>query len=159
MTKTLAHGYSSESTRRELSTWQGSDGFQNYLRHCALDKSSLRIGLCLCIWNISFEYFETNLGMKLKLILYFVKRLRSAMLVERDIGLWILNSQKVYNASWKVYIYYIYIIYIYILYIIYIYIYYIYINIYIYIYILYIYYIYIYYTIYIYIYIYIYIQY
>ena len=47
MTETLANGYSSESTRRELSNeyWsQGLDGFQKSLSPCALDKSNLSIG-------------------------------------------------------------------------------------------------------------------
>ena len=48
MTVTLAHGYSSESTERELSNqyhaWQGLDGFPKSLCPCALEESSLSIG-------------------------------------------------------------------------------------------------------------------
>ena len=45
MTETLAYGYSSESTNRELSNeYQGLDGFQKSLHSCALDGSSLSIG-------------------------------------------------------------------------------------------------------------------
>ena len=46
MTETLANGYSSKSTQRELSNeYQhvGLDGFQNNMYPCALDKSSLSI--------------------------------------------------------------------------------------------------------------------
>ena len=48
MTETLAHGYSSESTLRELSMqwialWQGLDDFQKSLPPCVLDESSLSI--------------------------------------------------------------------------------------------------------------------
>ena len=48
MTGTLAHGYSSESTKQSwtfqlIPTWQGLNGFQKSLRPCALDKSSLSI--------------------------------------------------------------------------------------------------------------------
>ena len=46
--KTLAHGYSTESTQLELSneyqTGQGLDGFQKSFHPCALDKSSHGIG-------------------------------------------------------------------------------------------------------------------
>ena len=48
MIETLAHGYSSESTQRELSNeyqhGRDLDGFQKSLHHSALDKSSLSIG-------------------------------------------------------------------------------------------------------------------
>ena len=46
MTDTLAHGYSSESTQQEykwIPIWQGLDGFQKHLHHCALDESGLSI--------------------------------------------------------------------------------------------------------------------
>ena len=45
MTETLAHGYSSESTQRDLSNeyHQGLDGFQNCLHSRALEESSLSI--------------------------------------------------------------------------------------------------------------------
>ena len=48
MTETLAYGYSSESSRRELSNEyqhkQGLGGFQTFLHHFASDESSLSIG-------------------------------------------------------------------------------------------------------------------
>ena len=48
MTETLAHGYLSESTQRELSSEyqheKGLYGFQEALHLCALDESSLSIG-------------------------------------------------------------------------------------------------------------------
>ena len=46
MTETLTHGYSSESTQRELFNEfkQGQDGFERVLHPCALDESSLCIG-------------------------------------------------------------------------------------------------------------------
>ena len=47
MIETQAHGYSSESTQRELSdtsNMTGLAGFQKSLCSCALDESSLRIG-------------------------------------------------------------------------------------------------------------------
>ena len=45
MAPTLAHGYSSESSQRELSHeyQQGLDGFQNALHPCALNQSSSSI--------------------------------------------------------------------------------------------------------------------
>ena len=55
MTETLAYGYSSERTQRELSneyqTWQGYDGFQKSLRPCASDGSSLSIGRVKGCWG------------------------------------------------------------------------------------------------------------
>ena len=46
-TETLAHGYSSKISQRELSneipTKQGLDGFQKSLHSCALDVSSFSI--------------------------------------------------------------------------------------------------------------------
>ena len=47
--ETLAHGYSSESNRQEISneyqpTWQSLNWFQKSLRPCALDEISLSIG-------------------------------------------------------------------------------------------------------------------
>ena len=46
MAKTLANGYSSERSQRELSNeyQQGLDGFQKSLCPCALDESGLSIG-------------------------------------------------------------------------------------------------------------------
>ena len=48
MIETLALGYSSESTQRELFNEyrheQGLDGFQTCLLSCALDESGLRMG-------------------------------------------------------------------------------------------------------------------
>ena len=48
MTETLEHGYSSESTQRELSNEyqhdRGLDSFQKSLPSCAFDESSLSVG-------------------------------------------------------------------------------------------------------------------
>ena len=66
MTETLANGYLSESTQRELSNeYQHNrvlDGFQKYLRHCALDEvTSVWEGLAVfplqMIDGLIFRYF------------------------------------------------------------------------------------------------------
>ena len=44
MTETPAHGYSSEITIYWIPTRQDLDGFQDFLRPCALDESRLSIG-------------------------------------------------------------------------------------------------------------------
>ena len=44
MTETLAHGYSIDSTRQELSNEYQNDRVQKSLHHSATDESSLRIG-------------------------------------------------------------------------------------------------------------------
>ena len=44
MNETLAYGYSSDSTQRELSNEYQHDGFQKSVHPCALDESSLSIG-------------------------------------------------------------------------------------------------------------------
>ena len=61
MIETLAYGYSSESTPRELSNYYQHDRvlivFNSFLRHCALDESSLSIRRvkCALLCNICLD--------------------------------------------------------------------------------------------------------
>ena len=77
MTETLAHGYLSGSTQRELFNGcqhkQGLDGFQKSLRPCALDNRSLSIGRVkplsyLVIYLTLVRRASTGIRLKLFLI-------------------------------------------------------------------------------------------
>ena len=93
MTETLANGYSSECSQRELSNeykhaWQGLDNFQKYLCPNALDESSLSSIRVNFIWFIEGMILKSKISF-LQIFCYFPFRTVNEMYFYLWLCLWL----------------------------------------------------------------------